>query len=383
MSSITVMTVFGTRPEAIKMAPLHRALAQNENITALCAVTAQHRDMLDSVLKNFDLQPDYDLNIMQPGQNLSGITTKTLEGMDALLETVRPDLILVHGDTTTTFSAALSAFYHKISVGHVEAGLRTYNKMAPYPEEINRNLVTRIADLHFCPTIGNAENLQREGIERGVFVTGNTVIDALGITVRPDYRFQTPELQGLPFGRERVVLVTAHRRENFGEGLYNIFWALRDLMERFPDVHFVLPVHPNPLVTQPVQDILGGHARMHLLPPLPVLDMHNLISRCHLVLTDSGGLQEEAPAFGKPVLVLREETERPEAITAGTVMLGGVRRADIVDKGDRLLSDTELYHRMATAVNPYGDGQASRRIVEAILWHFGLQTEKPDAFCVK
>ncbi len=380
MSELTVMTVFGTRPEAIKMAPLHLALSRAEGIRALCAVTAQHRDMLDSVLERFGVAPDYDLDIMEPGQNLSTITTKAMLGMDALLPAVRPDLVLVHGDTTTTFAAALSAFYHQIDVGHVEAGLRTYNKRAPYPEEMNRKMVTALADLNFCPTVTNRDNLRREGVQDGVFVTGNTVIDALHLMVRDDYAFETPLLRAWPFEGRRVILVTAHRRENWGDGLVQIFSALCELTERFDDIHLVLPVHPNPTVSNVARRMLSDVPHISLCDPMPVSDMHNLISRCHMVLTDSGGLQEEAPAFGKPVLVLRGETERPEAVQAGTVLLVGTRREDIVSNAARLLEDREAYAQMAHAVNPYGDGQACRRIVESIRWKYGLSHTIPEEF---
>ncbi len=380
MSLITVMTVFGTRPEAIKMAPLHNALRQTKSIRALCAVTAQHRDMLDSVLSIFGMRPDFDLDIMEPGQSLSTITTKALLGMETLLKRERPDLILVHGDTSTTFAGALAAFYHQVKVGHVEAGLRTFDKYAPYPEEINRKLVGSIADLHFCPTARNQDNLAREGITRGVYVTGNTVIDALRETVRPDYAFHTEALRGIPFDSARVLLVTAHRRENYGEGLGNIFHSLRILLEQYGDLHVVLPVHPSPAVRESAYGILGQVPRAHLIDPLPVDDMHNLMSRAHLILTDSGGLQEEAPALGRPVLVLRRETERPEAVEAGTVRVAGVETADIVAMTRELLDHPAVYERMAKAVNPYGDGHACARIVQAILYEFGLAADKPASF---
>ncbi len=380
MTKLKVMTIFGTRPEAIKMAPLHRALSTCPDIEALCAVTAQHREMLDQVLSLFSITPDHDLNIMEPGQSLATITTKALSGLDALFSREKPDLVLVHGDTSTTFAGALAAFYHKIPVGHVEAGLRTGDKYAPFPEETNRTMVGRLADLHFCPTGTNRENLVREGIQNGLFVTGNTVIDALRLTVAPDYAFSTPLLQSLPFDRERIILVTAHRRENWGQPFSQILDALCHLLDTFPDVRIVLPVHPNPAVSDMIHDRLGAHPRADLFPPLPVHEMHNLMARCHLVLTDSGGLQEEAPALGKPVLVLRRETERPEAVTAGTVKLAGVDAGVIFSMTSELLTDPAAYSAMAQAVNPYGDGHASRRIVQAILWHFGRSPDKPEEF---
>lgn len=380
MSLLTVMTVFGTRPEAIKMAPLHLALQQTPGIRALCAVTAQHREMLDSVLSIFGIRPDFDLDIMEPRQSLSTITTKTLLGMETVLETAQPDLMLVHGDTSTTLAGALSAFYHKVKVGHVEAGLRTYDKYSPYPEEMNRKLVGAIADLHFCPTVRNVKNLSNEGISAGVYVTGNTVIDALNTTVCSGYVFHSPPLQDIPFETSRVLLVTAHRRENYGDGLTGIFGALQVLVDKYPDIHVVFPVHPSPAVRELAQSMLGGLSRIHLLDPLPVDDMHNLMARACVVLTDSGGLQEEAPALGRPVLVLRRETERPEAVEAGTVRMAGVDRDEIVAMTSELLDSPEAYDRMARAVNPYGDGQACRRIVQAILYEFGLSTEQPIFF---
>jgi UDP-N-acetylglucosamine 2-epimerase len=377
---ITVMTVFGTRPEAVKMAPLYLRLRETPGVRALCAVTAQHRGMLDGVLSIFGITPHFDLDIMELGQSLSTIAVKTLSGMAGLLESERPDLILVHGDTSTTFAGALSAFYHKIRVGHVEAGLRTFDKYAPYPEEINRRLVGALADLHFCPTRRNADNLRREGVANGLYITGNTVIDALKATVRPGYAFRDETLRGLPLDRGRLLLVTAHRRENYGKGLRNIFTALGDLLDRYKDLHAVLPVHPNPAVREPAYETLGNTPRAHLTGPLPVDDMHNLIARAHLVLTDSGGLQEEAPALGRPVLVLRRETERPEAVEAGAVRLAGVERDAIVSLASQLLDDPAAYAAMAKAVNPYGDGRACERIVNAILYEYGLSKTTPEEF---
>ena len=380
MKQITVMTIFGTRPEAIKMCPLVQELDRRPEINSLCCVTAQHREMLDSVLDIFGRKPDYDLNIMQPRQTLSTITSKTLLGMDEVLEQVKPDLILVHGDTSTTCAGALAAFYHQVPVGHVEAGLRTYDKWSPFPEEMNRKMVGCIADLHFCPTVANRDNLARESITNGVFLTGNTVIDALQTTVRQDYTFTTEILNKLDYTNRKVILVTCHRRENYGQPMTNIMTALRRVADAFPDVELVYPVHLSPVVQQAAKQYLGGHERIHLIDPIAVDEMHNLMARCHLVMTDSGGLQEEAPALGKPVLVLRRETERPEAVAAGTVQLAGVEEDDIFNMASTLLSDPAAYDRMAHAVNPYGDGHACRRTVDAILWHFGLLDTPPEQF---
>ena len=380
MKPVTVMTIFGTRPEAIKMAPLALELSRRENIRALCCVTAQHREMLDSVLEIFHLKPDYDLNIMEPRQTLSTITSKCLLGMDGVLDEARPDLVLVHGDTSTTFAGALSAFYHQIPVGHVEAGLRTYDKWSPFPEEMNRKMVGAIADLHFCPTVTNRDNLARENIKTGVFLTGNTVIDALQTTVKRDYTFQEEVLNRLDYQNRRVILVTCHRRENYGQPMTNIMTALRRIADAFPDTELVYPVHLSPVVQEAAHKYLDGHPRIHLIAPLAVDEMHNLMARCHLVMTDSGGLQEEAPALGKPVLVLRRETERPEAVQAGTVKLAGVEEETIFSLASELLTSESAYAAMAHAVNPYGDGRACRRIADAIEWRFGLRQTPPEEF---
>lgn len=380
MSHLKIMTVFGTRPEAIKMAPLVLELAHRTDIDPMCCVTAQHRQMLDSVLHIFNLKPDYDLNIMEPRQTLSTITSKCLNGMDSVLQKAKPDLVLVHGDTSTTFAGALAAFYHKIPVGHVEAGLRTYDKWSPFPEEMNRKLVSSIAELHFCPTVTNRENLARENITKGVFLTGNTVIDALSSTVISNYRFTDNILSKLDFDHNRVILVTCHRRENYGRPMENIMTALRKVADAFPDIELVYPVHLSPVVQETAHRYLDGHPRIHLIPPIPVDEMHNLMARCYLVMTDSGGLQEEAPALGKPVLVLRRETERPEAVAAGTVRIAGVEENDIFTAASELLSDRNIYQHMAHSANPYGDGQACRRIADAIEWHFGRRIEPPDEF---
>lgn len=375
-----IMTVFGTRPEAIKMAPLALELAKRPEFDAVCCVTAQHREMLDSVLDIFRLKPEYDLNIMEPRQTLSTITSKCLVGMDSVLEEAKPDLVLVHGDTSTTFAGAMAAFYHQIPVGHVEAGLRTYDKWSPYPEEINRKLVGAIADLHFCPTVANRDNLARENITQGVFLTGNTVIDALQTTVVKDFNFSDKILNDLDYVNKKVILITCHRRENYGQPMTNIMTALRRVADAFPETELVYPVHLSPVVQEAAHRYLDGHPRVHLIAPLAVDEMHNLMARCYLVMTDSGGLQEEAPALGKPVLVLRRETERPEAVAAGTVRLAGVEEDPIFQMASQLLSDRAEYDKMARAVNPYGDGRACRRIADAIAWHFGLREMPPEEF---
>ena len=375
-----VMTVFGTRPEAIKMAPLALELAKRPEFEAICCVTAQHREMLDSVLDIFRLKPNYDLDVMEPRQTLSTITSKCLTGMDRVLEEAKPDLVLVHGDTSTTFAGALAAYYHKIPVGHVEAGLRTYDKWSPFPEEINRKLVGAIADLHFCPTPANRDNLARENITKGVFLTGNTVIDALKTTVVKDFHFSNKVLNNLDYVNQKVILVTCHRRENYGQPMASIMTALRRVADAFPETELVYPVHLSPVVQEAAHQYLGGHPRIHLIDPLDVREMHNLMARCHLVMTDSGGLQEEAPALGRPVLVLRKETERPEAVSAGTVRLAGVEEESVFQMASQLLSNQDEYEKMAHAANPYGDGRACRRIADAIAWHFGLRETPPDAF---
>ena len=379
MEKLRIMSVFGTRPEAIKMAPLVKELSGREEIESICCVTAQHREMLDSVLEVFGLTPDWDLDIMTPRQTLSTITSKCLTGMDEAIDALKPDLILVHGDTSTTFAGALSAFYHKVPVGHVEAGLRTYDKYSPYPEEMNRKLVTAIADLYFCPTESNRRNLEREGITENIFVTGNTVIDALKTTVVKDYHFTTEILNDLPYDSKKIALVTCHRRENYGQPMEDIMSALAHIARTHPDTILVYPVHLSPVVQECAKRHLEGIENVRLTAPLSAGEMHNLMARCCLVLTDSGGLQEEAPALGKPVLVLRRETERPEAVDAGTAKLAGVAYDDIVSMADQLLTDPAAYATMARAVNPYGDGQACRRIADAILWHFG-RGPRPEDF---
>lgn len=381
MNKLKVMTIFGTRPEAIKMAPLVKELECRTEIESYCCVTAQHRQMLDSVLDIFDLKPQFDLDIMEQRQTLSSITTKCLLGVERVFESVRPDLVLVHGDTSTTFAGALAAFYHQIAIGHVEAGLRTYDKYSPYPEEMNRSMVGRLADLHFAPTDTNRRNLEAEGIRNGVFVTGNTVIDALNTTVVKDYRFTTEILNQLDYSGRKVIVVTCHRRENYGEPMEHIMSALRRVAETFGnEVELVYPVHLSPVVQEAAHRHLDGAEHVHLIQPLVADEMHNLMARSYMVMTDSGGLQEEAPALGKPVLVLRRETERPEAVEAGTVKIAGTDEENIFRLAAELISDPEAYQRMARAVNPYGDGRACQRIADAILYHFGRREQPPAAF---
>ena len=380
MKRIKVMSVFGTRPEAIKMAPLAMELSRHDEIDSIICVTAQHRQMLDSVMDIFGLTADYDLDVMGRNQSLTDVTTKVLAGLGTVLTQAKPDLVLVHGDTTTTFSAALAAFYAKIPVGHVEAGLRTYDRYSPFPEEMNRCLVGRLAALHFAPTAKNAENLRREAVEGDIFVTGNTVIDAMKYTVGSGSGFDSPELAGIDFDSRRVVAMTCHRRENYGEPMQNIFSAVKAMAEEFPDVLVVYPVHMSPIVRDAAKSILGGVENIKLIEPLDAMDMHRLMAKSYMVMTDSGGIQEEAPALGKPVLVLRRETERPEAVAAGTVRLCGVERGDILAAARQLLTDSAAYDKMAHAVNPYGDGRACGRIAEAILFSAGLSAERPGEF---
>lgn len=378
---IKVLSIFGTRPEAIKMAPLVKALEQHEAFESKVCVTAQHREMLDQVLKIFNIQPDYDLDIMKNRQTLSEITTNALIGLEKVIKDYGPDVVLVHGDTTTTFVGSLAAFYNQIKVGHVEAGLRTFNKYFPFPEELNRKLTGAIADLHFAPTENSKANLLREGIEEeGIFITGNTAIDALKTTVDKNFTYNSPVLQKLDYQNKRIILVTAHRRENLGEPLRNICNALKHIAEKYEDVEVVYAVHKNPAVREIAFEILGNCQRVHLLDPLDAEEMHNAMDRSYLVLTDSGGLQEEAPSLGKPVLVLRNETERPEAIEFGTLKLAGTDKDNIIKLTEELLEDKEQYNKMANAVNPYGDGTAAQRIVEGLLYHFGKRSTKPEDF---
>lgn len=382
MTPIKVLSVFGTRPEAIKMAPVVRALEQFPGqIVSKVAVTAQHREMLDQVLDLFRITPDYDLNIMAPEQTLYDVTAKALLGLKPVLEQEKPDLVLVHGDTTTTFVASLAAFYQQIPVGHVEAGLRTHNKLSPFPEEMNRKLTGSIADLHFAPTNTSRENLLSEGMDpESIYVTGNTVIDALLATVRGDYRFDDPSLANMDFASQEMLLVTTHRRENLGDPMRQVYRALHFILEKRPKASVIFPVHKNPAVRRVVEEVLGGHPRVHLIEPMDYEPFVNLMARATLVLTDSGGMQEEAPSLGKPVLVLRDTTERPEAVRAGTVKLVGTDEEAIAREALTLLFDQEAYHAMANAVNPYGDGKACERIAKSILYHFGRIEEIPEEF---
>ena len=363
---IKVMSVFGTRPEAIKMCPLIKELEKRPDIASIVCLTGQHREMLDQVMQIFGIGADYDLQIMRPAQTLTTITVDILSKIEEIFIRERPDIVLVHGDTSTSFAAALAAFYQKIPVGHVEAGLRTNNPYSPFPEEMNRCLTGRLASIHFAPTRKNAENLRKEGITEQVHVTGNTVIDAFHSTIKKDYIFKSSELTGIRFAGRRTVLMTAHRRENIGAPLEAICRAVRRIIEEFPDVQIVYPVHPNPRVRKIVRDSLGDMERVYLTDPLDVEDMHNLMAKSFLVMTDSGGLQEEAPALGVPVLVLRTETERPEAVEAGTVEVVGVEEDTVYGKAAELLTDRGRYLKMANAVNPYGDGHASERIADLL-----------------
>ena len=376
---IKVMTVFGTRPEAIKMAPLVYELEKREEIESIVCVTAQHRQMLDQVLTMFGIKPDYDLDIMKERQTLVGITARAVEGLDRVMSEVKPDIVLVHGDTSTTFAGSLAAFYNHAMIGHVEAGLRTFDKWSPYPEEMNRRLTGVLSDLHFSPTVKNKNNLLAEGVSaENIFITGNTVIDALKTTVSDSYEFKDEKLSQIFSSGSRTILMTAHRRENLGEPLQNITKAVLRIVNEFEDVQLIYPVHLNPAVREVANSVLGNHPRIHLIDPLEVGDMHNAMARSHLILTDSGGLQEEAPSLGKPVLVLRKETERPEAIEAGTVRLAGIDEEKIYSMTKELLTNQSEYDKMSKAVNPYGDGLASERIVSAILYKFGFGKRPSD-----
>ena len=381
MDKLRATVVFGTRPEAIKMAPLVKELKKYDQIETTVCITAQHRQMLDQVMEIFDIKADFDLDIMKDRQTLVDITTRGLEGLNKVFAEVKPDIVLVHGDTTTTFVGSLAAFYNKISVGHVEAGLRTYDKYFPYPEEINRKLAGALADIHFAPTKTNKNNLLKENVdENKIYITGNTVIDAIRTTVKKEYVFQNENLNNIDFNGKKVITVTAHRRENLGEPLKNICQALKHIVDIHENVEIVYPVHLNPAVQSVAREILGGHDRIHLIEPIDVQDMHNLMDRSYLIMTDSGGLQEEAPSLGKPVLVLRNETERPEAVEAGTVKLAGTQKDRIISLADELITDDDAYQKMAKAVNPYGDGFASERIVKALLYKYGFSKEKPLEF---
>lgn len=365
---IKVMSIFGTRPEAIKMAPLIKELERREEIHSIVCVTAQHREMLDQVIDAFSIKVDYDLNIMKKGQTLSEITTRAILGLEDVIKEEKPDLILVHGDTTTTFAGALSAFYNQVAIGHVEAGLRTYNKYSPYPEEMNRQMVTRLADLFFAPTLKSKENLINEGIDESkIVVTGNTVIDAMSTTIQDNYKHK--ELEWIQ-NDEKMILLTAHRRENLGEPMRHIFRGIRRIVDEFSDVKVIYPIHMNPVVRDIANEIFQGCDRVKLIEPLEVFDFHNFQNKAYLILTDSGGIQEEAPSLGKPVLVLRDTTERPEGIDAGTLKLVGTDEEVIYEETKKLLLDKDAYLCMSNAINPYGDGKASQYIVDAIIEHF-------------
>ncbi len=379
MQKIKVMAIFGTRPEAIKMAPLVLELKkQNAYFETVIVVTAQHREMLDSVLDIFQITPDYDLNIMKRKQTLSGITSSVILDLDAVLEKEQPQIVLVHGDTTTTFAAALSAFYHQIAVGHVEAGLRTWKKYSPWPEEMNRQMTDNLADLYFAPTAQSQGNLLKENHpQQNIFVTGNTAIDALAQTVQADYHHQVLDLID---PQKRMILVTMHRRENQGEPMRQVFRAIRDVVQAYSDVEVIYPVHLNPVVQKTAQEILGKQKRIHLIEPLDVLDFHNLIDRSYFIMSDSGGVQEEAPALKKPVLVLRDTTERPEGVQAGTLKLVGTHYDRVKKEMEQLLNDPKKYQSMAQAKNPYGDGQASQRICAALRYYFQQTKKRPLDF---
>ncbi|WP_291634263.1 non-hydrolyzing UDP-N-acetylglucosamine 2-epimerase [Clostridium sp.] len=371
MKNIKVIIIFGTRPEAIKMAPLVKELDKTPQIQCIVCVTAQHREILDQVLKFFSITPKYDLNIMKAKQSLTGITCSVITGLEEIFEKEQPDMVLVHGDTTTTFATSLAAFYRKIPVGHVEAGLRTHNKFFPYPEEMNRKLTGALADLHFAPTTTSKENLLKEGVgDSAIFVTGNTVIDAMKYTIKEEYIFENRALNAIDYKNKKVIMVTAHRRENWGSGIENICKALKMVASENKDVEILYLVHPNPVVKDMVHGILGGVDRIHLLQPIDTSEMHNLMKKCYLIMTDSGGIQEEAPHLGKPVLVLRDVTERVEAENAGTVKLVGTNIDKIVLNANKLLRDLGEYSHMSKSINPYGDGNASTRIVDALLNYF-------------
>ncbi|WP_088104390.1 non-hydrolyzing UDP-N-acetylglucosamine 2-epimerase [Halalkalibacter urbisdiaboli] len=377
-SKFTVLTVFGTRPEAIKMSPLVLELKKHQDsIDSFVAVTGQHREMLDQVLQLFDIKPDFDLNIMKERQTLADVTTNALLGLDKIIKELKPDIVLVHGDTTTSFVASLAAYYNQVAIGHVEAGLRTFNKYSPFPEEANRQLTGVLADLHFAPTEQALEHLKAENKnEESIFITGNTAIDALKTTVRDDYQHEMLN----QIGNGRLILLTAHRRENLGEPMRHIFRAVRRLIDEHQDAHVVYPVHLNPAVREIAQEVLKGHDRVHLIEPLGVLDFHNFAARSELILTDSGGVQEEAPSLGTPVLVLRDTTERPEGIKAGTLKLAGTDEDVIFNLANELLTDKAAYDNMAKASNPYGDGEASARIVAALKYYFKQTELRPESF---
>ena len=378
-----IMAIFGTRPEAIKMAPVVRELLKHPEIETKVCLTAQHREILDQVVDLFQLPVDYDLDIMKQGQSLYDITDRVLLGLKEVLEKEKPDLVLVHGDTTTTFSATLAAFYQQIDVGHVEAGLRTGNMYSPFPEEANRRLTSVLTTLHFAPTETARQNLLKENQKDDhIFTVGNSVIDALLATVKKDYVFEDKELQDIE-EHKRIILVTTHRRENLGEPMRNVYRALRRLVETVPDTEVVFPVHRNPLVRQAVKEVLDGVPGIHLVDPMEYEPFTNLMARSAIILTDSGGIQEEAPSLGKPVLVLRDTTERPEAVASGTVKLVGTDEDKVYNTAYKLLTDEKAYKEMAESINPYGDGHTSERIVQAILYFYGISEKKPSVFIAR
>ena len=367
MGKIKVMSVFGTRPEAIKMAPLVKELEKRKEIESIVAVTAQHREMLDQVLETFDIKPDYDLNIMKQGQTLGDVTTRALQGLEGVIKDCNPDIVLVHGDTTTTFAGALAAFYNRVSIGHVEAGLRTYDKYSPWPEEMNRQMVDCMTDMYFAPTDLSKENLLKQNIDASkIYVTGNTAIDAMSTTVESNYKHEVIDW----VGDSRMILLTAHRRENLGEPMRHIFTAIKRLVDEFEDIKVVYPIHKNPLVREIANEILQGNDRVKLIEQLEVFDFHNFQNKSYIIMSDSGGIQEEAPSLGKPVLVLRDTTERPEGIAAGTLKLVGTDEETIYKEAKKLLTDKNAYDKMSKASNPYGDGHASERIADAIIEKF-------------
>lgn len=364
---IKVMSVFGTRPEAIKMAPLVKELEKREEIESIVVVTAQHREMLDQVLETFNIKPNYDLNIMKQGQTLADVTTRVLQGLEGIIKECKPNIVLVHGDTTTTFAGALAAFYNQVAIGHVEAGLRTYDKYSPWPEEMNRQMVDCITDLYFAPTNLSKKNLLKQNInENKIYVTGNTAIDAMDTTVNENYKHEVIDW----VGDSKMILLTAHRRENLGEPMRHIFKAIKKLVDEFEDIKVVYPIHKNPLVRKIANEILQGNKRVRLIEPLEVFDFHNFQNKSFMIMSDSGGIQEEAPSLGKPVLVLRDTTERPEGIDAGTLKLVGTEEEMIYNEAKKLLTYKEVYDKMSKASNPYGDGQASKKIVDAIIEYF-------------
>lgn len=371
MNKIKVLSVFGTRPEAIKMCPLVKVLEKDEKIESIVCVTAQHREMLDAVLEIFDVKPQYDLNIMKHGQTIVDVSNKVLSGVDKVIKECNPDIVLVHGDTSTTLNGALAAFYNQVPVGHVEAGLRSGDINSPFPEEANRKLTGSITTLHFSPTTSNEQNLLNEGITKNVHITGNTVIDALLDVINKEHKFTDDTLNKIDFDNNKVILLTAHRRENWGEPMKDIFAAVRDLAQENEDVRIIFPMHKNPLIRELAKKAFEGiEEKVALIEPLEYVDFANLMAKCYLIMTDSGGIQEEAPALGKPVMVLRTETERPEAVEAGTVQLVGIEKKKIYEVSNELINNKEAYDKMAHAVNPYGDGNSCERITGIIKEYF-------------